>query len=55
MIKVRNLEKDREITYTDMNIHMINEHGFYQGKGSAFRMEIGDLIDILDIRRKPEE
>ncbi len=49
MIKVRNLEKDREITYTDMNIHMVNEHGFYQGKGSAFRMEISDLIDILDI------
>lgn len=49
MICVRNLEKNREITYTDMNIHMIGEHGFYQGKGSSFRMEIGDLIDILDI------
>jgi len=48
-IQVRNLEKDREITFTDMNIHMIEEHGFYQGKGSSFRMEISDLIDILDI------
>jgi len=49
IIQVRNVAKDREITYTDMNIHMINEHGFYQGKGSSFRMEISDLIDILDI------
>lgn len=49
MILVKNLEKDREITFTDMNIHMIGEHGFYQGKGSSFRMDIGDLVDILDI------
>lgn len=49
MIQVRNLEKDREITYTDMNIHMIKEHGFYQGKESCFRLEISDLVDILDI------
>jgi hypothetical protein len=49
MILVRNLEKGREITYTDMNIHMIKEHGFYQGKGSSFRLEIDDLVDILDI------
>ncbi len=49
IIRVKNLEKDRELTFTDMNIHMIKEHGFYQGKGSSFRMDIGDLIDILDI------
>jgi len=49
MIKVKNLEEDREIIFTDLNIHMIREHGFYQGKGSPFRMEIGDLVDILDI------
>ena len=51
MIRVRNVETDREITYTDMNIHMINEHGFYQGKGSTFRMSISDLAEILDIDR----
>jgi hypothetical protein len=49
MILVKNLEKSREITFTDMNIHMIGEHGFYQGKGSSFRLEISDLADILDI------
>ena len=54
IIKVRNLGIDREITYTDMNIHMIGEHGFYQGKGSSFRLEIGGLVDILEIRRNEE-
>ena len=49
IIRVKNLDKDREITFTDMNIHMIGEHGFYQGKGSSFRTEISDLIDILEV------
>jgi hypothetical protein len=49
MILVKNLEKEREITFTDMNIHMVGEHGFYQGRGSSFRIDIGDLVDILDI------
>ena len=46
---VRNLEKNREITYTDMHIHMIGEHGFYEGKGSAFRLEVKDLVEVLEI------
>jgi len=49
VIKVRNLAIGRDITYTDMNIHMIRDHGFYQGKGSPYRMEIADLVMILDI------
>jgi hypothetical protein len=49
VIQVRNPEKNREITFTDMNIHMIREHGFYQGEGSPYRVEPGDIVDILDI------
>jgi hypothetical protein len=48
-IIVKNLETSRHITYTDMNVHLIAEHGFYQGKGSFYRMEPADLKDILDI------
>jgi hypothetical protein len=54
VIEVRNLEKNREITFTDMHIHLIGEHGFYQGKGSPFRLEVRDLIDVLEIAL-PEE
>jgi hypothetical protein len=48
-IFVRNVEKKREITYTDMHIHMIGSHGFYEGKGSPFRLEPKDLMEILEI------
>ena len=52
-ITVRNLKKDREIIFTDLHIHLIGSHGFYEGKGSPFRLEPADLADILEI--KPEE
>jgi hypothetical protein len=46
---VRNIKLDREITYTLLNSHLIGEHGFYEGKGSPFRLEPRELIDILEI------
>lgn len=46
---VRNLKLNREITYTDLNIHMIMAHGFYEGKGSAFRLDPDELVQMLDI------
>jgi hypothetical protein len=46
---VHNKRLGREITYTDLNIHMIRDHGFYEGKGSRFRLEPGDLVEILEI------
>jgi hypothetical protein len=48
-VQVRNIEQDRTITYTDLHIHMIREHGFYEGKGSAFRLPPHDLVAILDV------
>jgi len=49
---VRNLKTEKEITYTDMNIHLIAAHGFYEGKGAPFRLEPEVLVAILEI--KPE-
>ncbi len=46
---VRNLKKGREITYTDLNIHMIMAHGFYEGRGSGFRLEPSDLVEVLEV------
>jgi hypothetical protein len=48
-IRVRNKSLDREIIFTEMHIHMIEAHGFYEGRGSRFRLEPKDLIDILEI------
>jgi hypothetical protein len=47
---VRNTKLGREITYTDLHIHMIEAHGFYEGKGSRFRLEPEDLAEILEVK-----
>ena len=46
---VRNTRLEREVTYTDLNIHMIEEHGFYEGRGSLFRMPPETLAAILEL------
>jgi hypothetical protein len=53
-ITVRNLQSNREITYTDMHIHMIGEHGFYEGRGSSFRLEVKDIVETLEILPQEE-
>jgi len=35
------------IRWTALNIHMIKEHGFFEGKGSPFRLEPETLIKVL--------
>ncbi|MCK4541509.1 MAG: hypothetical protein KAU17_04645 [Spirochaetales bacterium] len=46
---VVNKELNREITFTDLQIHLIKNHGFYEGRGSRFRLEPRDLMEILKI------
>lgn len=52
-ITVRNLAKDKEITFTDLHIHLIGSHGFYEGKGSLFRLNPEELVVIIEA--VPEE
>ncbi len=49
---VRNTKLNTEIVFTDMHIHFIRDHGFYEGKGSLFRLEPEDLITILEVPRE---
>ncbi len=46
---VRNTKLDRELTFTDLHIHMVGSHGFYEGKGSPFRLEPAELAEVLEI------
>lgn len=48
-IVVRNLKSNRELTYTDLHIHLIGEHGFYEGKGFAYRLDPEDIILTLEL------
>ena len=46
---VRNLKRGAEITFTDLNIHLIAAHGFYEGRNTPFRLEPEQLMDVLEL------
>ena len=48
-ITVRNTRLGREITYTDLQIHLIEAHGFYEGRGSRYRTDPEELVEVLEI------
>jgi hypothetical protein len=54
-ITVRNLDSERLITFTDLHIHLIGSHGFYEGRGSVFRLEPEELAQVLEIEPAEEE
>ena len=35
------------VRWSDLNIHLIAEHGFFEGKGSAFRIEPDELVAVI--------
>jgi hypothetical protein len=43
----RRTDTGHTICWTDLNIHLIAEHGFFEGRGSPFRIEPQDLIELL--------
>jgi hypothetical protein len=43
----RRLDTKEEIEWSDLNIHLIDAHGFFEGRGSSFRLEPADLVRIL--------
>jgi len=48
---VRNLKRGTEIIFTDLNIHLIAAHGFYEGRGAPFRLDPEQLMDTLEMGR----
>ena len=43
----RRLDTGENIAWTDLNIHLIEQHGFFEGRGSAFRLEPEHLVRII--------
>jgi virulence-associated protein VapD len=39
----------RQIVYTDLHIHFVRDHGFYEGQGSPYRIEPEELIAVLEV------
>ena len=44
---VKQIQTGQSIQWSDLNIHLIEEHGFFEGKGSAFRIEPDELMKII--------
>jgi hypothetical protein len=44
---VKRIDTNQTTRWTDLNIHMIAEHSFFEGRGSAFRIEPSELIKII--------
>ncbi len=45
----RRTDTEQSVTWTELNIHMIEEHGFFEGKGAYFRIEPRELIEVIFI------
>lgn len=44
---LKHTKSRKSIIWSDLNIHLIGEHGFFEGKGSKFRIEPKELITII--------
>jgi hypothetical protein len=49
---VKNLKTGAAVHWTDLSIHMIRAHGFYEGIGSYFRLDPTYLADFLPILKR---
>ncbi len=47
--RVRRLDTGVIMRWTDLNIHMIGEHGFFEGHGSTYRLDPVELARFLGI------
>ncbi len=52
-VLVVNKRLNREITYTDLQVHLIAAHGFYLGRGSTYRLDPADLAAVLEVQPDP--
>jgi hypothetical protein len=44
---LRRTDKDRTVQWSDLSIHFITAHGFFEGQGSFFRLEPAELVHAL--------
>ncbi len=49
VVCVTNQKTNESMCWTALSIHMIRQHGFYQGKGSSFRIEPEKVVRVLEI------
>jgi hypothetical protein len=48
-VKLEKIETGESLVWSDLGIHLIEEHGFYQGRGCPYRLEPADIKRILEL------
>ena len=51
---VTNLATGEHLSWTDVGIHLIKDHGFFQGHGSPFRQDPAQLAHFLRMSEREE-
>ena len=44
---IKGTDSGRSVQWSDLSIHLIGKHTFFEGRGSAFRIEPTELADVL--------
>lgn len=47
-LRVKNLRNNEELFITELSLHLIEKHHFFQGKGSKFRVEPEQLKKVIE-------
>lgn len=48
-VTLTNINNGKSIVWTPMQVHMIGEHGFYEGRGSRYRLEPEEIKKVLEL------
>ncbi len=43
----RRTDTDQTVRWSDLSAHLIAQHGFFQGRGSPFRIEPRELVEVI--------
>jgi hypothetical protein len=44
---VRRMDSSETVRWSDLNVHLIAAHGFFEGRGSAFRVDPAALVRVI--------
>lgn len=47
VVTVRHLGTGKTVRWSILNIHLIEAHGFFEGKGSPFRVDVQDVLRMI--------
>lgn len=48
-VEVVNRRLGERLIFTELNVHMIEAHGFYEGEGSTYRQDPAMIVRVLEI------